>query len=120
MPVSRRLELIEWARETGGYIIEDDYDSEFRYEGKPIPSLQSLDRHGNVVYMGTFSKSLIPSLRLGYMVLPNKLLVTYKEKFLGYKQTVSRLHQYTLKLFIESGEWSKHLNKVRNIYRKRH
>ncbi|AWB44810.1 GntR family transcriptional regulator [Paenibacillus sp. CAA11] len=120
MPVSRRLELIEWAQTTGGYIIEDDYDSEFRYEGKPIPSLQSLDRHGNVIYIGTFSKSLIPSLCLGYMVLPNKLLVKYIEKFGRYKQTTSRLHQHTLKLFIENGKWLKHLNKVRNIYRKRH
>ncbi|MFC0275020.1 PLP-dependent aminotransferase family protein [Metabacillus herbersteinensis] len=120
MPISRRLELIEWAREKSGYVIEDDYDSEFRYEGKPIPSLQSLDLYGNVVYMGTFSKSLIPSLRLSYMVLPTKLLVKYNENFIGYKQTVSRLHQHTLKLFMESGQWSRHLNKARNIYKKRH
>ncbi|MFP3846181.1 MocR-like pyridoxine biosynthesis transcription factor PdxR [Priestia filamentosa] len=120
MPISRRLELIEWAQKTGGYIIEDDYDSEFRYEGKPIPSLQSLDSYGNVIYMGTFAKSLIPSLCLSYIVLPNTLLVEYNKHFVGYKQTVSRLHQHTLKLFIESGQWSRHLNKVRNIYKKKH
>ncbi|UOE58529.1 PLP-dependent aminotransferase family protein [Priestia filamentosa] len=120
MPVSRRLELIEWAKETGGYIIEDDYDSEFRYEGKPIPSLQSLDSNGKVIYMGTFAKSLIPSLRLSYMVLPSKLLIEYNKHFIGYAQTVSRLHQHTLKLFIETGQWSRHLNKVRNIYKKKH
>lgn len=120
MPISRRLELIEWAKETGGYIIEDDYDSEFRYEGKPIPSLQSLDSNGKVIYMGTFAKSLIPSLRLSYMVLPSKLLIEYNKHFIGYAQTVSRLHQHTLKLFIETGQWSRHLNKVRNIYKKKH
>ncbi|MEK5061454.1 GntR family transcriptional regulator [Paenibacillus sp. FSL H7-0326] len=120
MPVSRRLDLINWARETDGYIIEDDYDSEFRYESKPIPSLQSLDCYGNVIYLGTFAKSLIPSLRITYLVLPSKLLSIYKEKFWGYKQTVSRIHQHTLNLFIESGDWLKHLNRVRNIYRKRH
>lgn len=120
MPISRRLELIEWARGENGYIIEDDYDSEFRYEGKPIPSLKSIDPYGNVVYMGTFAKSLIPSLRLSYMVLPEKLLVIYKDRFIDYKQTVSRLHQHTLKLFMESGQWSRHLNRMRNIYKKRH
>ncbi|MCY8235551.1 PLP-dependent aminotransferase family protein [Priestia endophytica] len=120
MPISRRLELIEWAKETGGYIIEDDYDSEFRYEGKPIPSLQSLDSNEKVIYMGTFAKSLIPSLRLSYMVLPSKLLIEYNKHFIGYVQTVSRLHQHTLKLFIETGQWSRHLNKVRNIYKKKH
>lgn len=120
MPISRRLELIEWAKKTGGYIIEDDYDSEFRYEGKPIPSLQSLDSNGKVIYMGTFAKSLIPSLRLSYMVLPSKLLIEYNKHFIGYAQTVSRLHQHTLKLFIETGQWSRHLNKVRNIYKKKH
>lgn len=120
MPISRRLELIEWAKDNGGFVIEDDYDSEFRYEGKPIPALQSLDLYGNVVYMGTFAKSLIPSLCLSYMVLPKKLLVKYNNKFIGYKQTVSRLHQHTLKLFMESDDWSRHLNRVRNIYKKRH
>ncbi|HJV44241.1 MAG TPA: PLP-dependent aminotransferase family protein [Bacillota bacterium] len=119
MPISRRMELIEWARQENGFIIEDDYDGEFRYQGKPIPSLQGLDSHGNVIYMGTFSKSLIPSIRLGYIVLPPVLLAKYKEKFTVYKQTVSRLHQHTLKLFIENGHWERHLNRVRNIYKKR-
>ncbi|MED3554277.1 PLP-dependent aminotransferase family protein [Cytobacillus praedii] len=120
MPISRRLELIKWAKDTGGYIIEDDYDSEFRYEGKPIPALQSLDQYEKVIYMGTFAKSLIPSLDFSYMVLPSHLLAKYHEKFIGYKQTVSRQHQHTLKLFMESEHWSRHLNKVRNIYKKRH
>ncbi len=120
MPISRRLELIEWAKDTDGYIIEDDYDSEFRYEGKPIPALQSLDQYEKVIYMGTFAKSLIPSLDFSYMVLPRHLLAKYHEKYIGYKQTVSRQHQYVLKLFMESEHWSRHLNKVRNVYKKRH
>ena len=120
MPIQRRLELIKWAKDSDGYIIEDDYDSEFRYEGKPIPALQSLDSYEKVIYMGTFAKSLIPSLDFSYMVLPRHLLATYHEKYIGYKQTVSRQHQYTLKLFMESEHWSRHLNKVRNVYKKRH
>lgn len=120
MPLQRRLELIQWAKDTEGYIIEDDYDSEFRYEGKPIPALQSLDQYEKVIYMGTFAKSLIPSLDFSYMVLPSPLLAKYHDKYIGYKQTVSRQHQYTLKLFMESEQWARHLNKVRNVYKKRH
>lgn len=119
MPISRRMELIEWARQENGFIIEDDYDGEFRYEGKPIPSLQGLDNYGNVIYMGTFSKSLIPSISLSYMVLPPSLLAHYKENFSVYQQKVSRIHQHTLKLFMENGHWERHINRVRNIYKKR-
>lgn len=119
MPVPRRMELIEWAKEKDGLIIEDDYDGEFRYQGKPVPSLQGLDPHGNVVYLGTFSKSLIPSIRLSYMVLPPALLTRYHERFVLYKQTVSRLHQHTLTLFMEQGHWERHINRVRNRYKKR-
>ncbi|WP_037288397.1 PLP-dependent aminotransferase family protein [Saccharibacillus sacchari] len=120
MSVSRRLELIEWARSAGGTIIEDDYDSEFRYEGRPIPSLHSLDNHGNTVYVGTFSKSLMPSVRIGYLVLPDKLMNAYQAKGQHYKQTTSRLDQYTLALFMQSGEWARHLNRMRNLYKKRY
>ncbi len=74
MPLSRRLELLKWANDCNGYIIEDDYDGEFRYIGKPIPSLQGLDSNERVIYMGTFSKSFLPSLRMGYIVLPPHLL----------------------------------------------
>lgn len=120
MSVSRRLELIEWARSAGGTIIEDDYDSEFRYEGRPIPSLHSLDKHGNTVYMGTFSKSLMPSIRIGYLVLPDKLLNAYQARGQQDKQTTSRLDQYTLASFMQSGEWARHLNRMRNLYKKRY
>jgi GntR family transcriptional regulator/MocR family aminotransferase len=113
------MELLKWAHETESYIIEDDYDGEFRYTGKPIPSLQGLDKHGRVIYLGTFSKSLIPSLRISFMVLPPTLLSRYQNRFSIYKQTVSRLHQQTLYLFMKEGHWNRHLQKMRTTYRKK-
>lgn len=120
MPISRRMDLIKWAEEKNGYIIEDDYDGEYRYKGKPIPSLQGLSTKESVVYLGTFSKSLIPSIRISYMVLPSPLMKKYKEKFTIYKQTVSRIHQDTLYRFMKEGFWQSHLNKMRTLYRKKH
>lgn len=120
MPISRRIELIKWAEERNGYIIEDDYDGEYRYKGKPIPSLQGLSTKENVVYIGTFSKSLIPSIRISYMVLPSPLMEKYLEHFTIYKQTVSRIHQDTLYRFMKEGFWQSHLNKMRTLYRKKH
>ncbi|MFK9090904.1 PLP-dependent aminotransferase family protein [Bacillus salipaludis] len=119
MPITRRMELLQWAEDEGRYIIEDDYDGEFRYKGKPIPSLQGLDHKGKVIYVGTFSKSLIPSIRISYMVLPDGLLEKYNQHFTIYKQTVSRLHQHTLSLFMINGHWERHLNKMRTVYRKK-
>jgi GntR family transcriptional regulator/MocR family aminotransferase len=120
MPISRRMELLKWAEEKDGYIIEDDYDGEYRYQGKTIPSLQGLDNNGRVIYLGTFSKSLIPSIRLSYMVLPLNLVERYLEHYTIYKQTVSRLHQNTLFHFMNEGHWQRHLNKMRTLYRKKH
>lgn len=120
MPISRRMDLLKWAEEKNGYIIEDDYDGEYRYKGKPIPSLQGLGTKDNVVYLGTFSKSLIPSIRISYMVLPSSLMKKYQEHFTIYKQTVSRLHQDTLYRFMKNGLWQSHLNKMRTLYRKKH
>lgn len=119
MPISRRLALLEWAKEEDAYIIEDDYDGEFRYAGKPIPALQGLDSSDRVIYMGTFSKSLIPAIKLSYMILPRKLIDLFHQNHY-YVQTVSRLHQHTLQLFIESGHWERHLNKTRNSYKRRY
>ncbi|ETI68265.1 GntR family transcriptional regulator [Neobacillus vireti LMG 21834] len=119
MPIQRRMELLSWAEEKGGYIIEDDYDGEYRYKGKPIPSLQGLDANGNVVYLGTFSKSLIPSIRISYLVLPQTLLQKYQDHFTIYKQTASRLHQIPLSRFMNEGHWQSHLNKMRTLYRKK-
>ncbi|MGG3692269.1 PLP-dependent aminotransferase family protein [Heyndrickxia ginsengihumi] len=120
MPISRRIELLKWAEERDAYIVEDDYDGEYRYKGKPIPSLQGLDAREHVIYLGSFSKSLIPSLRISYMVLPPALLNKYQERFMIYKQTVSRLHQDTLFQFMKEGHWERHLNRMRTLYRKKH
>lgn len=120
MPISRRIQLLNWSNEKEGrYIIEDDYDSEFKYSGKPIPSLQGLDSGGKVIYMGTFSKSLTPALRISYMVLPEELLKAYKEKLNFYICPVSTFQQKTLYHFINEGHFGRHLNKMRNIYKKK-
>ncbi|MDQ0803181.1 GntR family transcriptional regulator/MocR family aminotransferase [Priestia megaterium] len=120
MPVSRRIELLKWANDRNGFIIEDDYDGEFRYKSSPIPSLQSLDTKGRVIYTGTFSKSFMPSLRISYLVLPEVLLKEYHEHFSLYEQAVPTLHQRTLGLMMKNGEWSKHLRRVRTVYQLKH
>ncbi len=120
MPVSRRIQLLNWTNENPRrYIIEDDYDSEFRYSGKPIPSLQGLDKNGRVIYIGAFSKSLSPALRISYMVLPEHLLKIYHEKLSFYICPVSTIAQKTLQQFIEKGHFERHLNKMRKIYRQK-
>ena len=117
MPVSRRIQLLNWAYEKPDrYIVEDDYDSEFRYSGKPIPSLQGLDRQGRVIYIGAFSKSLSPALRISYMVLPEQLLGLYHEKLTFYICPVPTVEQKTLQRFMEEGHFERHLNRVRNLY----
>ncbi len=121
MPIGRRIELLKWAQEENDrYLIEDDYDSEFRYKGKPVPSLQASDGDGRVIYMGTFSKSIAPAIRVGYMVLPPKLLQIYKEQCGFYASTVSRIDQRILNEFIRDGYFERYLNKMRKIYRARH
>lgn len=120
MPLSRRLELLRWANDCGGYIIEDDYDGEFRYVGKPIPSLQGLDSNERVIYMGTFSKSFLPSLRMGYIVLPTHLLKIYKDLEGKFKQTVSTIQQLAFATFIHNGDWERHLNRSRTLYKRKH
>ena len=120
MPVSRRMQLLHWAeKKEGRYIVEDDYDSEFRYSGKPIPALQGLDTNGKVIYMSTFSKALLPSLRMSYMVLPKTLIEVYRKEYLFYTQTVSRIDQEIVERFLEGGHWEKHIHKMRVVYRKK-
>ncbi|MCI7169047.1 PLP-dependent aminotransferase family protein [bacterium] len=121
MPLKQRLELLKWASEKEGrYLIEDDHDSEYRYKGKPIPSLQSIDHEEKVIYLGTFSKSIAPSLRISYMVLPQHLLKNY-QKFCGfYSTTVSKIQQEVLREFISGGYFGRHLNKMRGIYKNKH
>lgn len=121
MPMKRRLELLKWAdTEAGRYIIEDDYDSEFRYKGKPIPALQGYDRKDKVIYLGTFSKSIAPAIRLSYMVLPEVLLEVYKKKYRFINTTVSKVDQLIVQKFIEEGYYERHLNKTRAMYKSRH
>lgn len=121
MPIKRRMELLDWAKEKENrYIIEDDHDSEFRYKGKPIPSLQGIDSSGKVIYIGTFSRAVAPAIRIGYMVLPESLLEIYREHFYYYTSTVSRVDQAIMKSFIEEGYFERHLNKMRKIYKNKH
>ena len=117
-PVSRRLELLNWAK-NGKWIIEDDYDSEFRFDAHPKPAMQSLDRYGRVIYMNTFSKTLAPSIRISYMVLPGALMAQFRQKLGFYSCTVSSFEQYTLARFLNGGHFEKHINRMRKAYRNR-
>ena len=120
MPINRRMQLLSWAnKDDNRYIIEDDYDSEFRFEGRPIPALQSLDSNGRVIYLGTFSKCFSPSIRIAYMVLPDELIKIYRRDFSFLACTVSRTTQQALYKFIEEGYFERHLNKMRNLYKKK-
>lgn len=121
MPIQRRQELLAWTkRGENRYIIEDDYDSEFRYKGMPIPSLQGSDSGGRVIYLGTFSKSIAPAIRVSYMVLPEQMMKRYQEKLSFYTSTVSRVDQMILAEFIGGGYFERHLNKMRANYKAKH
>lgn len=121
MPMERRTQLIRWAREKEGrYIIEDDYDSEFRYTGHPLPALQGYDGGQHVIYLGTFSKSIAPSIRISYMVLPKSLLPLYEERASCFSTTVSRVDQRVMEQFIRQGHFERHLNRMRGIYKEKH
>ncbi len=121
MPIGRRMELLKWAAETEErYLIEDDYDSEFRYKGKPLPSLQASDHNDRVVYIGTFSKAIAPAIRISYMVLPYPLLERYRRECGFYASTVSRIDQTILNEFIQDGYFERYLNKMRKRYREKH
>ena len=119
-PIVRRQALLRWAEDTGSTIIEDDYDSEFRYKGKPIPALQGYDAEDKVIYLGTFSKSIAPAIRLSYMVLPKDILKAYRKKGSFVNSTVSKVDQTIVQHFIEEGYYERHLNKTRALYKNRH
>ena len=120
LSIAKRMRLLKWAYQTGGYIIEDDYDGEFRYRGQPIPSLKSLDEEERVIYLGTFSKSFLPTARLSYIVLPPSLMVQYTRKFGGYNQSVSPIIQRAMALFMQSGEFERHIRRMRKVYQRKH
>ena len=118
MPIKRRQELLCWAKERGGrYIIEDDYDSELRFQGRPIQTLQSIDDEEKVIYINTFSKTMTPSIRISYIVLPRHLMERYQAKLSFYACTVPSFEQYTLARFIREGYFEQHINRMRNYYR---
>jgi len=119
MSLSRRLRLLEWARKAGAVIFEDDYDSEYRYSGRPIPALQGLDENGMVVYAGSFSKVLFPALRLGYMVVPPGLM-DYFEAILSLTiRHAPLLEQLVLTDFMTEGHFGRHLRRMREVYAER-
>jgi GntR family transcriptional regulator/MocR family aminotransferase len=119
MSVARRVALLDWAARTGAFVVEDDYDSEFRFEGRPVPALQGLDENSNVILVGSFSKLLFPSLRIGYVVLPAHL-VDYFRAF-RYRTDFRNLNldQAVLCDFITEGHLGRHLRRMRNLYSSR-
>ncbi|WP_340082809.1 PLP-dependent aminotransferase family protein [Terribacillus sp. FSL K6-0262] len=120
MPISRRIQLLNWANSAPDrYIVEDDYDSEYKYDADSIPSLQGMDGASRVIYMGSFSKSLLPGLRMSYMVLPIPLLEVYKKTLHFLMSSCSTITQLTLQAFIETGEYQKHIKKTTKLYRVR-
>lgn len=117
-PVARRKALLDWARSRDGWIIEDDYDTEFRFRGHPIRAMQAMDPE-RVIYMNTFSKTLAPSIRISYMVLPPALMAVFRQKLGFYGCTVASFEQYTLARFLDRGYFEKHINRMRKFYRAR-
>ena len=118
-PIARRQALLRWAEEVDGFIIEDDYDSEFRFSGRPLPTLQSIDRSGRVLYMNTFSQTISPSMRVGFVVLPPRLLERYRRELDFYACTVPALEQHVLARFLSGGYYEQHLSRMRKEYRQR-
>ena len=116
MPVGKRYRLLEWAKENNSFILEDDYDSELRYFGKPVPALQGLDRDSRVVYLGSFSSTLFPAIKISYMVLPKEMTPIFHAIKTDYTQTCSKTEQLTLALFMEEGFYYTNIRKLRNLY----
>jgi GntR family transcriptional regulator / MocR family aminotransferase len=119
MSAARRIQLLEWAEETGSWIVEDDYDSEYRYEAMPIASLQGLDRNSRVIYVGTFSKTLFPSLRVGYLVVPHDLIPRFIAVRVASDLFPAHLYQAALADFMAQGQFARHIRRTRQLYRER-
>lgn len=116
MPVGKRYRLLEWAKENNSFILEDDYDSELRYFGRPVPALQGLDHNSRVVYLGSFSSTLFPAIKISYMVLPKEMTEIFNAIKSDYTQTCSKTEQLTLALFMEEGFYYTNIKKLRNLY----
>ena len=119
MSATRRLALLDWARGSGATIFEDDYDSEYRFCGPPMPALQGLDRRGQVIFTGSFSKVLFPSLRLGYVVLPPDLVDPFEAVVSVTMRHVPLLDQAVLTDFIAGGHFGRHIRRMREVYAER-
>lgn len=120
MPISRRIQLLNWASNgSSRYLIEDDYDSEFRYNTKPVPAMKSIDSIGRVIYLGSFSRTISPALRISYMVLPEELLSSYLAQCSAFGCGVSKLDQLILTQFLTAGHFETHLNKMRKTYKEK-
>ncbi|MCA0753789.1 PLP-dependent aminotransferase family protein [Paenibacillus sp. N4] len=120
LPVQKRLQLLQWAADTRSYIIEDDYDSEFRYNSKPIPSLKALDRQERVIYLGTFSKSFLPAARLSYIIFPPELLHDIQDELQNYSQAVSPIIQQAIWHFMRRGDYARHVRRMKRLYQAKH
>ena len=116
MPVAKRMQVLNWAMENEKYIIEDDYDSELRYTGKPVPALKGLDKNDRVIYAGSFSSTLLPSIRISYMVMPEPIKEVYISMKNNYAQGCSKVDQLTLSRFMKEGHYQKHIRRIRRIY----
>src|SRR5215813_7564457 len=119
LPLSRRLELLEWARGAGAWIVEDDCDGEYRYAGRPLASLQGLDSENRVIYTGTFSKVLFPSLRIGYLVVPRAMVHVFERAKWMMDRHTPILEQRVLADFINEGHFDRHLRRMRTLYDRR-
>lgn len=119
MSLARRLALIEWARSNGAWLVEDDYDSEFRYTGRPLPALQGLDTNRRTIYIGTFSKVLLPALRLGYLVVPRHLVTTFANARALADRSSPAIDQAILAEFIRAGHFARHIRRMRKVYAER-
>lgn len=116
MAIKKRLQLLDWAKKNNAYIIEDDYDSLLRYEGYPVPALQGLNEGENVIYVGSFSKLLIPALRISFMILPVSLMAKFEAILPRYSQSVSKIEQLALENFMSEGAFERHIRRIKKIY----
>jgi GntR family transcriptional regulator/MocR family aminotransferase len=119
MSLQRRMQIIDYARRHDTWIVEDDYDSEFRYQGRALPAMQSLDSHGQILYVGSFSKTLFPALRLGYLIAPPSIVDAFSVGQTLLSQNISPVLQQTLARFIEDGSYNSHIRKMRTLYKER-
>ncbi|WP_296743540.1 PLP-dependent aminotransferase family protein, partial [Mesorhizobium sp.] len=117
LSMARRLALIDWAAAKGAWILEDDYDSEFRYDDRPLAALQGVDEHDRVIYLGTFSKALLPGLRLGYLVVPAELVPAFRAMRVLLDRFPAPFHQLVVADFLSEGHFSSHLRRLREAYR---